>query len=31
MTPYRREAFWGGNKHLYSDFSRFRDALPESP
>jgi N-ethylmaleimide reductase len=23
LTPYQREAFWGGTEHWYSDFSRY--------
>jgi N-ethylmaleimide reductase len=31
LTPYKREAFWGGDEHGYSDFTPYRQvaALPQ--
>jgi N-ethylmaleimide reductase len=26
LTPYRREAFWGGDERWYSDFQPYRAA-----
>jgi len=33
LTPYKREAFWGGDEHGYSDFLPYRHetAVPDAP
>jgi hypothetical protein len=25
LAPYKREAFWGGDEHGYTDFTRYQD------
>jgi N-ethylmaleimide reductase len=27
LTPYQRDAFWGGDEHWYSDFTPFQEAV----
>jgi N-ethylmaleimide reductase len=30
LTPYRREAFWGGTDHLYTDFPTYAEGFARS-